>query len=86
MSREKEAPDESDDLMNPDRFIQHTFCILPLFKIIRGIDEFKEFVGRGAVENRSVFRGYRLLVRKLLDSYLDDLERDSLLGCPSSCA
>jgi hypothetical protein len=80
MSQKNKAQSESDDFLNPNRFIQHTFWIMPIFKIIRRIDEFKDFVGKEVADNRSVFRGYRLLVKRLLDSYLDNLEDDSFLG------
>ena len=80
MSQNKKADEESDDILNPNRFIQDTFWILPLFNIIRGIEEFTDYVGKEAANSRSTFRGYRLLVRRLLDSYLDDLQGDSFLG------
>ena len=49
---------ESDDFLDPNRFVQHTFWILPLFKIIRGIEKFTDYVGKEAANSRSTFRGY----------------------------
>lgn len=75
MDREQEI----DKLTHPDRRIQYTFSILPLFRIFQNYVDFGNYVKKKSALTRSVYRGYRFLITQLIVRFIHTLQDDEFL-------